>query len=177
MNFRQELRTAIRTSHDDLELQYPFNSLTVTKNIDTVVYDTLLCFKAFFLSYLKVRRKDHQYYERNYELFISLPSSDNLGGNLKHDEIDLMALDYIFMGSRMGNKVITQRNPGIVNQKYGEYFSLELPAELWNNLNKSFEVMNNPNLESIIIEKTKYYFKLLKIYGQVVESIRFNPVK
>lgn len=168
-DLRNRFREETKYLHDILENQYPFNQLSSKEDIELNGKNALICFKVMFYSFLKVKKSENSFYQESFDILSAfMPSMNNSFIDLDISE-SYMELEYLFLGSRMGNKVLTKRNPSILKIGGGKYFGLELPNELWRDFLSRLSSIKDEDYQNFLLEKSKKSFLELINYGRLIE--------
>ena len=170
MNLRVALREGTAQSHRDLEGQYPFNSLTSSQGLDVAVRDFLICFKLLFFQFLSSKKEVNSFYETPYRVLSTIKPEMN-SKLLKAPAVeDSLHLEYIFLGSRLGNQVILKQNPKLTEVHGGDFFRWDLPKGMWVQFCQDLECKRDPQRINKIVQRANLSFQELLNYGLLIEA-------
>ncbi len=155
--------------HKALEAQYPFNKLLQQESIIKTSNDAILCFKLIFLSFVKLNKDKHDFYNKTYDILSRYKSELNdeildLDPNDNH-----LHLEYLFLGSRMGNQLLVNKNPAINEVENAKYFQLPLPRDLWDEFIEKLNEFEDKQTQDLLVQRAKDSFRELMNYGKLVE--------
>ncbi len=172
MSLRQRIREETKDLHDQLEQQYPFNALFDSKNLKQDVENALSCFSCMFKDFLLENQKSDPFFLDSLSQLEKVSGATTLKNfSFKDDENLNLSMRYLFIGSRMGNRLLVQKNPKVVEFKGGEYFSLDCPQELWKELISDLDNIVDPKQQDQIINVTRFLFVQLMNFGALTKSV------
>ncbi|MBD66641.1 MAG: hypothetical protein CME62_15640 [Halobacteriovoraceae bacterium] len=167
---RERLRSETKEFHDFLESQYPFNTLLEQKDLAKNTERALICFKLCFYSFLNQLKDEHEFYQKSFDSLSKVkPELNDKLLTLKPIKDDLH-LHYLFLGSRMGNKLVINKNPSILEVQGGDYFNIDMPQELWKDFLTQLDQVQDIEQQNMIIGQVKMSFKELAQYGLLLQS-------
>lgn len=168
MSLRQRLKTETRHSHQLLESTYPYCEILDSENIEQIAEKFLLCFKIKFQNFCLVLSEDNQYFNISFNdlLAVDLPHNMQLR---EYQPSRIIALKYLLLGSRMGNKLAISKNPKLLKTSHSNYFSRDLPADLWQSLITDLDKIEEKNWDCIVREVNEEFSDLILIGNQVAE--------
>lgn len=169
MSLKDRFKSETIQMHKALEDQYPFNQLMIQDDILKTSNDAILCFKLMFLSFVKLNKKKHDFYKETFEILYSYKAYLNdkildLDPNDNHYH-----LEYLFLGSRMGNQLLVNKNPAINEVENSKYFQLPLPSDLWADFISRLNKVEGTEVQDLLVQRAKDSFKELINYGKLVE--------
>ena len=169
MILRKEIKIKVAPLHDQLENQYPFNFSKGIVN-EEQIRDLLICFKVMFLPYLKSKEKEHEFYKRSYHILANLEDDRDIKEYNSNIGQSTLHLDYLFLGSRQGNRVLLNRYPELLNYEGGEFFKLPFPTNLWDKFLLDLQKMTKAEEQDQFIASCCNGFKKLIYLGSIVEN-------
>ena len=159
---RERLRIETKPMHDLLESSYPFSVLGTTHDEDTSK-KALRCFYLMFKDFLYFSKDEDAFYvDALNHLENSVSKEERIIENFSGD---VLAMKYLFLGSRMGNEVIVKKNPTIENIPGGKYFGMGFPRSLWVEFVSKLDEITDEAQQNEIVENSKIYFKKLATIG------------
>lgn len=171
-DLRNRLRSETRTQHDSLEERAPFKHLMNSEDLELHLAQASLCFKLIFQPFLASLKEQHSFFKSAFEILESIHTEYNL--ELSPIDIDSangsLGHRYLFLGSRMGNRLIIQKNPAILESRYGAYFDLDMPRDLWTDLMSRLDSITAPSEQDLIIFQAQQAFQTLINYSLLVSA-------
>ena len=165
-SFRERLKHETASLHDLLERTYPFSELASTHSVETSIA-ALQGFALIFKKFLEDNAKNDDFYQASLAYLGELPPPSSKFTYL--DQYNHLAMRYLFLGSRMGNELITRKNPEIVKTPGGKYFDLEFPRHLWAELLQDLQKIEDSDTENLVIDSVKTYLDAMVKYGNSLE--------
>jgi len=168
---RQHIRNQTNFLHRKLDHQYPYKNLLIKgENLSYAVHDYLLCFKLVFLNFLAQKKDENEFYSFSYSFFKSFDENTLVEEKILLDRFDIASLEYLFLGSRLGNRIILKKNPGLLTTKGADYFSYKEDEFLYKVIDDKFSKFSNSSDDiQLLTSKVKFYYNLLINAGQLLE--------
>ena len=171
MSLKDRFKNETMPMHKSLEEQYPFNKLMQQENILKTSNDAILCFKLMFLSFVKLNKDKHDFYKETFEVLFNYKSHLNDRIQELNPKDNHLHLEYLFLGSRMGNQLLVNKNPAIDEVENAKYFQLPLPRDLWENFIAKLNKVEDSQVQDLLVQRAKDSFIELTNYGKLVELI------
>lgn len=170
--FKQRLRVETKMLHDELEDNYPFKELVSAECDQSSLTHALYCFKLLFEPLTSLRNNTHQFYLEANNVFIRLGKTPDSIVNSRIHELELIALEYLFLGSRIGNKLVLEKNPKIIELQGSDYLQAPFPSDLWGQLLEKLSTISSREDQELIIREIKrFYIELIK-FGKLLELVK-----
>lgn len=170
MTLKTRFKNETMPMHTLLEQQYPFNSLINTENIEKSSADAITCFKLMFLPFLNIKKDEHKFYKESFEILSKYKPELKVENIELSPKENLLHLEYLFLGSRMGNQILINKNPGINEVEYAKYFQLPMPRDLWTEFIEKLD-SQSPEYHDLLVQRAKDSFRELINYGKLLEPI------
>lgn len=168
MNLRERLKNETKLYHKALEDQYPFNELISSKST-ACFEDALKCFKLLFYPFLKRKQEVHPFYQQVFKALEKFPVFNERYFLEPQCPNKLLHLEYLFLGSRMGNEILVKKSTSLKNFEYREYFEISLDPALWKGFLEKLSKVHDTFIQDQIVEQVKEGFVELRNYGKLLE--------
>jgi len=166
--FRLRLKNDTKTLHDKLEQQYPFKELVSATCDDSMLKDVVMCFKKVFSPLVNNRKGSDEFYNSLDRFFSRLPDAHT--HNEKLNQTELFALEYLMLGSRIGNKMILEKNSKLVKFSHSEYLTIPFPGHLWKSLLDKISQIEDLDEQNNLIGLVEKAYRDLMAQGILVSK-------
>lgn len=130
-SLHDRIRVATQTHHSELENTPPFCNLMSENITPDEVKWSLSLFNSFFSDYLNFKVKEAAYFSEKLKSLASFRGNSNSSSFSGLNGLEVLAWDYIFLGSQLGNRMILAKNKMIQRMEEAEYFRVPMPQEIW----------------------------------------------
>ncbi len=168
MILREQLKVSSKSLHDIVENQFPFSKLSSEIEIDKHALLCLSGFKKIFFNFLSAVQGEHSFYKASFEALKPVPLDEPCDNCNIDKSSHILAYKYVFLGSRMGNEILSKKNPQLLETKYGQYFSTMFPTDLWKEFR--LELSLNDKIACEVIKKVNSIFQSLIDFGVQIEK-------
>ncbi|MAF92288.1 MAG: hypothetical protein VX583_06140 [Bdellovibrionota bacterium] len=161
LNLRARLREETKKSHQSLEESFPFCNLMKEEGIEQSSNEAFYRFHDLFFDYLKKESDGREFYADLLNVFEKASLSKDRLLQVESRE-EKLAMEYLLLGSRMGNRLLLSKNPKIKECSFAAYFEMSLPANLWEEFILKLDEVKESEAQDRVIHLANHYFNVLK---------------
>jgi len=162
-DFRTRLKSETRKLHYQLEEQYPFKQLVEATCDEKDLRNVVFCFFQKFDGLVAEKKNEDKFYSEIGAIFENFRDSHKESSqNLSH--LDQLSLEYLLLGSRMGNTHILKKRPEIARLPNSQYLKISFPSTIWKELlAKISNISSTSEQEEFISKVNSHYHDLISL--------------